>query len=219
MVRIVMARRLREERVLAPPPLSEVVKITAILADDKTFAALSEDGKNALRLALYNIRIQLQAHYHDLILAEKESAATLLAVLKPVPGALEDHHNLLTRVAEELRVSLGWAVGDSWRAIRSLADLGEVLVEALERIKADPHGIDMRTVGRLKRQHEVLMIRDCLRVVGVEILLTDAGDHGGTANPGLALAARIVRYTSGRKVGARAFRILLSRAQSATFNT
>ena len=72
MARIANARSLREKRMLAPLPLNEIEKITAILADDPEFAALPEDGKNALRLALYNIRIQLQAHYHDLILAEKE---------------------------------------------------------------------------------------------------------------------------------------------------
>ncbi len=71
MARIAAVLRLGEERMLAQPPLCDVERMSLILADDPTFAAMFDADKTALCCALYTARLRLQVYYHDLIAAER----------------------------------------------------------------------------------------------------------------------------------------------------
>jgi hypothetical protein len=211
--RLVKMLRMAERREIADPPDDEIPKMLAVLGDDPTFAMLSDDNKRLLYCGMFNIRLRLQI-YPDLIDFEEEKPGLLRKALKAVLTSIADRHGLLTVVVDEMVDSRGLTVSEAWRKIAQFVGTAELLREILRKIPAEPKVYDKRTIRSRRQRHEAIMICDCLKVVGVDVHMTGPGDNGRTGDPGLVLAARIVRYTSGEYVPADRFRKRLSRGRS-----
>jgi len=216
-----MAKKANGERVMARGPSYErAARLTNALrmadkkelADDTSFAMLSDANKATLFRGMLAIRLRLQI-YPDLVNFEEEKPGPLLSALKAVVATIADHHGLLTVIVDEM-VDIRLSVNEAWRKIDELVGTAEMLRAIVQKMPPKPKIYDGRTVRSRRQRHEALMIRDCLEHVGVRVMKADAYDHGGDGDEGLMLAGRIVRYTSAEKVEPHAFRMRLSRAEA-----
>jgi hypothetical protein len=212
-VRLTNALQMAQKKELAEPTGDGVQEMRAAIGDDPTFAKLSDVNKAMLFRRMLTIRLRLQI-YTDRVEFEEEKPGPLLSSLRAVVAAIADRHGLLTVIVDEMVEVHGLSLNEAWRKIDELVGTAEMLREIVQKMPPEPKFFDMRTVGSLRERHEALMIRDCLEQVGVRVMKTDAYDHGGGGDPGLMLAVRIVRYTSGEKVETHTFRMRLSRAEA-----
>jgi hypothetical protein len=202
--RLAKMLRMAERREIAKPPDDEIPKMLAALGDDPTFALLSDDNKRLLFCGMFNIRTRLQT-YPDLIAFAEEKPGPLLTALKAVLHTIADRHGLLAVVVDEMVNSRGLTVSQAWRTIAQLVGTAELVQGILQKIPAEPKVYDKRRVRSRRQQHEALMIRDCLKVIGFKFSKTGAGAYKGKGSPGVALAVRVVCYTSGEKIGLTLF--------------
>jgi hypothetical protein len=204
--------RMAERKELAEPSDDEIQNMLAAVGADPTFASLPDDGKSLLLLGMFNTRLRLQI-YPDLVDFERETPGPLLAALTDVLNAIADRHGLLTIVVDQIAEIRGVTVSEAWRRINQFVDAAQLMRGILEEAPAAPKVYDGRTVRSLRQRHEALMIRDCLKLAGVELRMTDPGDYDRIGDPGLALAVCVVRYTSGENIQSGTFRKRLSRAE------
>jgi hypothetical protein len=183
----------------------------AAIGDNQTFARLLDADKDHMFSAMLTVRHRLQI-YDELVKFEEEDPSPLLSALTAIVAAVPNYHGLLSEVADEMREGGETPVGDSWRKIVEFANTAELLRESIQRISAKPKVYDMRKVRSRRQRHEAVMIRDCLKLLGVDLRMTGPDEYGREGDDGLKLAVRIVRYTSGKQPGLHAFRTRLSRA-------
>ncbi len=125
---------------------------------------------------------------------------------------IPNYHGLLSVAADEMSEIRGTTVGEAWRKIIECANTANWLREIIQRISEEPKVYDKRTIRSRRQRHEAIMIRDCLKVVGVVVRKKGPDEYGREGDPGLKLAVRIALYTSGKLPGLNTFRTRLSRA-------
>jgi hypothetical protein len=205
--------RLAEQKALADPTDNDIQEMRVAIGDDPTFAQLSDANRTLLFCAMLTIRLRIQI-YDELVKFEEEKPGPLLSALAAIVAVLPNYHGLLSVVADEMSESEETTVGDAWRKIIDFYKTADFLRDIISRIPAKPRVYDKRTIRSRRQRHEAIMIRDCLKVVGVDLRKTGPDEYGREGDAGLKLAVRIVRYTSGRQPDLHAFRTRLSRASS-----
>jgi hypothetical protein len=103
----------------------------------------------------------------------------------------------------------GITVPEAEQKMIEFFDMADYVLKKFQGIVAKP---DIRKVRSRHMQHEAAMIADCLERLGVEVPLSGEDNYGSKGSPGIRLAVRIVRYTSGRRTTTGAFRKLLANA-------
>jgi hypothetical protein len=205
--------RMAEQRALAEPTEDDIQEMRAAIGDDPTFARLSDASKSLMFCAMLTIRRRLEI-YDGLVKFEEEEAGPLLSALTRLIVTVPGYHGLLSVAADEISEVRGTTVNEAWRTIVECVNTVELLRGIFERISARPKVYDKRTIRSRRQRHEAVMIRDCLKLVGVDLRKTGPDEYGREGDEGLKLAVRIVRYTSGKQPGLHAFRTRLSRASS-----
>jgi hypothetical protein len=205
--------RMAEQRALAEPTEDDIQEMRAAIGDDPTFAKLSDANKALLFCAMLMIRRRLMI-YDELVKFEEEEPGPLLSALTAIVAVMPNYHGLLSVIADEMSEVGGTTVSEAWRKIVEFDDTAELLRGLTHRISAQPRVYDKRTIRSRRQRHEAVLIRDCLKPVGVDLRKTGPDEYGREGNEGLKLAVRIVRYTSGKQPGLHAFRTRLSRASS-----
>lgn len=104
----------------------------------------------------------------------------------------------------------GITVPEAEQKMVEFFDMADYVLKKFQGIVAKP---DIRKVRSRHMQHEAAMIADCLERLGIEVSLSGEDDHGRKGSPGIMLAVRIVRYTSGRTTSTGTFRKLLAHAE------
>jgi hypothetical protein len=203
--------RIANAGAMADPTYDDKQEMRAAIGDNQTFARLLDADKGDLFSAMLTIRHRLQI-YDELVKFEEEDLSPLLSALTAIVAAIPNYHGLLSVVADEMRDGGETPVSESWRKIVEFANTAELLREIIVRISAKPKVYDMRKIRSRRQRHEAVMIRDCLKLRGVDLRLTGPDEYGREGDDGLKLAVRIVRYTSGKQPGLHAFRTRLSRA-------
>jgi hypothetical protein len=204
--------RMQDRKEIADPTDDDIQDMREVIGDDPTFEKLSDANKTLLFGAILTIRQQLRI-YDELVKSEEEEPGPLLSALTRIVTTMPNYHGLLSVAADEMSEIDGISVHEAWRKIIDCANTAEVLRGIIRRISGAPKAYDKRKVRSRRQRHEALMIRDCLVIVGVEVPQTGSDYYGGKGSAGLALAARIVLYTSREKIGADGFKQRLYRAK------
>jgi len=205
--------RMADRREIANPTDDDIQEMRRAIGDDLTFEKLSDANKTLLFCAMLTIRQRLQI-YDQLVKFEEEEPGRLLSALTGMVATIPKYHGLLSVAADEMSEIRGTTVGEAWRQIIECANTAKLLREIVQRISAKPKVYDKRTIRSRRQRHEAVMIRDCLKVIGVDLCETGPDEYGREGDPGLKLAVRIVRYMSGKQPELHAFRTRLSRARS-----
>jgi hypothetical protein len=205
--------RMADRKEIADPTDDDIQEMREAIGDDPTFEKLSEANKTLLFCAMLTIRQQLQI-YDELVKFEEEEPGPLLSALTRMVTTIPNYHGLLSVAADEMSEIDGTTVHEAWRKIFECANTAKLLREIIQRISAKPKVYDKRTIRSRRQRHEAIMIRDCLKLVGVDLRKTGPDEYGREGDEGLKLAARIVRYTSGNLPGLHALRTRLSRTAS-----
>ena len=205
--------RMADRREIADPTDDDIQEMRKAIGDDPTFEKLSDANKTLLFCAMLTIRQRLHI-YDELVKFEEEEPGPLLSALANLVATIPNYHGLLSVAADEMSEIGGTTVHEAWRKIIECANTAKLLREIIQRIAAKPKVYDMRKVRSRRQRHEAVMIRDCLKVIGVVIRMTGPDEYERKGDPGLKLAVRIVRYTSGKEPELHAFRTRLSRARS-----
>jgi hypothetical protein len=204
--------RLSDQKALVDPSDGDIQEMRAAIGDDPAFAKLSDANQALLFSAMLTIRRRLKI-YDELVKFEEEQPGPLLSALTAIVAVMPNYHGLLSVVADEMSESEATAVSEAWGKIVEFHNMADFLREIISRISAEP-AYDRRTIRSRRQRHEAVMIRDCLKIVGVDLRKTGPDEYGSEGDEGLKLAVRIVRYTSGKEPGLHAFRTRLSRASS-----
>ena len=189
--------RIANARAMADPADDDKQEMRAAIGDNQTFARLLDADKDHLFSAMLTVRHRLQI-YDELVKFEEEDPSPLLSALTAIVAAVPNYHGLLSEVADEIGEISEISVGEAWRKIVEFADMAELLRDVIQRIASRPRVYDKRTIRSRRQRHEAVMIRDCLKLVGVNLRKTGPDEYGSEGDEGLKLAARIVRYTSGK---------------------
>jgi hypothetical protein len=205
--------RMADQKALADPTDSDIQEMRSAIGDDPTFAMLTDANKTFLFCAMLAIRGRLRI-YDELVKFEEEEPRPLLSALTAIVATIPNYHGVLSVAADEISEISEISVGEAWRKIVEFADMAELLRDVIQRIASTPRVYDKRTIRSRRQRHEAVMIRDCLKLVGVNLRKTGPDEYGSEGDEGLKLAARIVRYTSGKLPGLDALRTRLSRATS-----
>jgi hypothetical protein len=205
--------RMADRKEIADPTDDDIQEMREAIGDDPTFEKLSDANKTLLFCAMLTIRQRLQI-YDELVKFEEEKPNPLLSALTGMVETIPNYHGLLSVAADEMSEIGGTTVHEAWRKIIECANTAKLLQDIVQGISAKPKVYDKRTVRSRRQRHEAIMIRDCLKVVGVVIRMTGPDEYGREGDDGLKLAVRIIRYTSGEDVELHAFRTRLSRARS-----
>jgi hypothetical protein len=210
-----LAKMLRaaDQKELADPTEDDIAEMRMALGDDRTFAALPDDKKALLFLAMLTIRERLKI-YREWVKFEEEPAGPLLSPLASLAAAIPNSHGLFSVAAAEMSEVRGISIPEAWRNINQFANTAEFFRKIFQRIAAKPKVFDKRTVRSRRQRHEAAMIGDSLKIIGVNVRMTGPNDRGRAGDDGLRLAIRIVRYTSGEKIELDAFRGRLARARA-----
>jgi hypothetical protein len=131
--------------------------------------------------------------YDELVKFEEEEPRPLLSALMAIVATIANYHGVLSVVADEISEISEISVGEAWRKIVEFADMTELLRDVIQRIASRPRVYDKRTIRSRRQRHEAVMIRDCLKLVGVNLRKTGPDQYGSEGDEGLKLAARIVR--------------------------
>ena len=204
--------RMADKKEIADPTDDDIQEMREAIGDDPTFEKLSDANKTLLFCAMLAIRQRLQI-YDELVKFEEEKPGPLLSALTRMVATIPNYHGLLSVAADEISEIRGTTVGEAWRKIIEFANTAKLLLEIVQRISAEPKVYDKRTVRSRRQRHEAIMIRDCLKVIGVVVRERGPDEYGREGDDGLKLAVRIVRYTSGEQLELHAFRTRLSRAE------
>jgi hypothetical protein len=205
--------RMAERKELAEPTHDDIQAMREAIGDDPTFEELSDANKTDLFCAMLNIRQRLQI-YDELVKSEEEEPGPLLSALTGMVTTMPNCHGLLTVAADEMSELDGTSVHEARQKIIECFNTAESLRKIIRGISVRPKVYDERKVRSRRQRHEAVMIRDCLKVVGVVVRMTGPDEYGREGDEGLKLAVRIVRYTSGEDVKLHTFRTRLSRARS-----
>jgi hypothetical protein len=205
--------RMADRKEIADPTDDEIQEMREAVGDDPTFDKLSDANKILLFGAMLTVRQRLQI-YDELVKLEEEKPGPLLSVLTGMVTTIPNYHGLLSVVADDMSEIGRTTVHEAWRKIIECANTAEELRDIIRRISSKPKVYDKRTIRSRRQRHEAVMIRDCLKVVGVVVRMTGPDEYGREGDDGLKLAVRIVRYTSGEDVRPHTFRTRLSRARS-----
>jgi hypothetical protein len=205
--------RMADSREIADPTESDIQEMRSAIGDNPIFAELSDANKALLFCALLTIRLRLRI-YDELVKFEEEEPRPLLSALMAIVATIPNYHGVLSVAADEISEISEISVGEAWRNIVEFADTAELLRDVIQRSASRPRVYDKRTIRSRRQRHEAVMIRDCLNLVGVNLRKTGPDEYGSEGDEGLKLAARIVRYTSGKLPGLDALRTRLSRATS-----
>jgi hypothetical protein len=205
--------RIADRREIADPTDDDVQEMRRAIGDDLTFEKLSDANKTLLFRAMLTIRQRLQI-YDELVKFEEEEPGPLLSALTGMVATIPNYHGLLSVAADEMSEIGRTTVHEAWRKIVECANTEKLLQDIVRRISAKPKVYDKRTIRSRRQRHEALMIRDCLKVIGVDLHETGPDEYGREGDPALKLAVRIVLYTSGTQPKLHAFRTRLSRARS-----
>jgi hypothetical protein len=204
--------RMADGKEIADPTDDDIQEMREAVGDDPTFEKLLDSNKTLLFCAMLTIRQRLQI-YDELVKFEEEEPGPLLSALTGMVATIPNYHGLLSVAADEMAEIGRTTVHEAWRKIIECANTEKLLLEIIQRVSAEPNVYDKRTVRSRRQRHEALMIRDCLKVIGVDLRKTGPDEYGREGDPGLKLAVRIVRYTSGENVELDAFRTRLYRAR------
>ena len=205
--------RIANARAMADPTDDDKQEMRAAIGDNQTFAKLLDADKDRLFSAMLTVRRRLQI-YDELVKFEEEEPGPLLSALTAIVAAIPNYHGVFSVAADEIGEVHGTSVGEAWRKIVEFADIAQLLRDVIQRIAAKPECLRQAHNTSRRQRHEAVMIRDCLKAVGVDLHKTGPDEYGGEGDEGLKLAVRIVRYTSGRQPELHAFRTRLSRASS-----
>jgi hypothetical protein len=205
--------RIANARAMADPSDDDKQEMRAAIGDNQTFARLLDADKDHLFSAMLTVRHRLQI-YDELVKFEEEDPSPLLSALTVIVAVIPNHHGVLSEAADEMSDVGKTTVGEAWQKIVEFANTAELLRDRIRNIAAKPRVYDKRTIRSRRQRHEAVMIRDCLKLVGVDLRKTGPDEYGREGDEGLKLAVRIVHYTSGQQPGLHAFRTRLSRASS-----
>lgn len=97
----------------------------------------------------------------------------------------------------------GITVPEAQQKMVEFFEMADYVLKKFQEIVAEP---DRRKVRSRHMQHEAAMIVDCLKLIGVPASWEES--------PGVRLAVRIVRYTSGRRTTTGAFWQMVKRARA-----
>ena len=204
--------RMADRKEIADPTDDDIQEMREAIGDDPTFEKLLDGNKTLLFCAMLTIRQRLQI-YDELVKFEEEEPGPLLSALTGMVATIPNYHGLLSVAADEMSEIRGTTVDEAWRKIIECANTAKLLREIIQRISAEPKVYDKRTIRSRRQRHEAIMIRDCLKVVGVVVRKTGPDEYGREGDPGLKLAVRIALYTSGELLELHTFRTRLSRAR------
>jgi hypothetical protein len=186
----------------------------AAIGEDAPFAdftALPDADKARLfRSVLRCRRVAEKVNLADEELTE--DPAPLMSALRRIVALIPKSPALLTAMATQMSKTRGTGFEEELFEMIQLADKAELMLEAAQRVSNKPERFDRRRMRRLRRQVEAFLIYKAFESVGIPVPLTGSSDDlGRTAHPGLAMAARLVAYTSGEKITPNAFRKRLYR--------
>ena len=192
-------RRAADQKKLSDPTEADIAEMRAAIGDDPTFEKLSGADKTLLFCAMLTIREQLKI-YGELAMFEEESAPAVLDALVRLKLAIPNASVPFRAVRDEMSEERGITVLEAEQKIVEFFDMADYVLKKFQEIVAKP---DIRKVRSQHMRHEAAMIADCLERLGVEVPLSGEDDHGSKGSPGIMLAVRIVRYTSGRTTSDR----------------
>lgn len=204
--------RMADKKEIAPTD-DDIQEMRNAIGDDPTFEKLSDANKTLLFCAMLTMRQRLQI-YDELVKFEEEDPGPLLSALTRMVATIPNYHGLLSVAADEIGENRGTTVHEAWRKIIECANTAKLLREIVQRISAKPKVYDKRTIRSRQQRREAVMIRDCLKVIAVDLRETGPDEYGREGDRGLKLAVRIVLYTSGKQPKLHTFRTRLSRARS-----
>jgi hypothetical protein len=204
---------LADRKELADPTDGDIQEMRAAIGDDPAFTKLTDANKTFLFCAMLTIRHRLRI-YDELVKFEEEEPGPLLSALKAIVAAIPNYHGVLSVAADEISEVSETSVAEAWQKIFEFANMAQLLHDVIQRVASGTRVYDKRTMRSRRQRHEAVMIRDCLKLVGVNLRKTGPDEYGMEGDEGLKLATRIVRYTSGKLPGLHALRTRLSRATS-----
>ena len=205
-------RRAADQKKQSDPTEADKAEMRGAIGDDPTFEKLFGPNKSlteSLFCEMLTIREQLKI-YGELVMDEEESAPAVVDALVRLKLAIPNASVPFRSVRDEMSEERGITVLEAEQKMVEFFDMADYVLKKFQGIVAKP---DIRKVRSQHMQHEAAMIADCLERLGVEVSLSGEDDHGRKGSPGIMLAVRIVRYTSGRRTTTGAFRKLLAHAE------
>jgi hypothetical protein len=202
-------RRAADQKKLSDPTEADIAEMRRAIGDDQTFEKLSESNKTLLFCAMLTIRAQLKIYGEDAMFEEK-SVYPVLSALIALKLAIPNASVPFRTVSDEMSEERGITVPEAEQKMVEFFDMADYVLKKFQGIVATP---DIRKMRSLHMQHEAGMIADCLERLDVEVPLSGEDSYGRKGSPGVRLAVRIVRYTSGRRTETGAFRKMVARAR------
>lgn len=194
------AQRRWADRQGRDPPLTDddIREITAAIGADATFAALPPDDKDWLFRRVLRCRRVVEGFN----LADEERAEDpdpLMSGLRRIVAVIPKSPALLTAIAIEMGRTRGTSFEEELFEMAQLADRADLMLEIGQKVLAKPKHFDRRRLRTMRRQLEAFLLCDALERVGIPVPRTGKSGHGRPPSPALALAGRLVAYTSGEK--------------------